>query len=328
MKVVAKTFTEMDGVEVRHCLELEATMWVRPVRILLSAEEFNAMNWPMKYLGPKAIVYPHQKEHARTAIQVISKNVESRTIYTHTGWTKVSGEWVYLHAAGAIGADGSHPEIEVRLPAQLQHLKLPEPSVSGDIVRAVKASLKLLDLGPDEVTFPVLCAVYRAPIGSNDFVVHLAGSTGLFKSELASSAQQHYGAGFDSRHLPASWSSTGNALEALAFIAKDTLMVVDDFAPSGTSNDRQRFHREADRFIRGVGNSAGRQRMKSDTNLSATKTPRCLPLSTGEDIFDGQSIRARSLIVEISKGYIDPAKLTECQADGGGCSTRLQWLAT
>jgi hypothetical protein len=31
--------------------------------------------------------------------------------------------------------------------------------------------------------------------------------------------------------LPAAWSSTGNALEVLAFHAKDALLVIDDFAP-------------------------------------------------------------------------------------------------
>jgi hypothetical protein len=45
--------------------------------------------------------------------------------------------------------------------------------------------------------------------------------TGRFKSEAAALAQQHFGAGLDARHLPANWSSTGNALEALAFTAKD-----------------------------------------------------------------------------------------------------------
>ena len=47
----------------------------------------------------------------------------------------------------------------------------------------------------------------------------------------------------DARHLPGSWSSTGNALEGLAFSAKDVLLVVDDFAPTGSATDVQRMHR-------------------------------------------------------------------------------------
>jgi hypothetical protein len=34
-------------------------------------------------------------------------------------------------------------------------------------------------------------------------------------------------------HLPGAWASTGNSLEALAFHAKDALIVIDDFAPQG-----------------------------------------------------------------------------------------------
>ena len=61
------------------------------------------------------------------------------------------------------------------------------------------------------------------------------GATGVFKTELSALAVQHYGAGLDARHLPGSWRSTANATEALAFAAKDALLVVDDFAPAGDS---------------------------------------------------------------------------------------------
>ena len=48
------------------------------------------------------------------------------------------------------------------------------------------------------------------------------------KTELAALAQQHFGPGMDARHLPASWSSTGNAIEGLAFAAKDALLASRD----------------------------------------------------------------------------------------------------
>src|SRR5919199_337965 len=79
---------------------------------------------------------------------------------------------------------------------------------------------------------------------------------GSGKTQLAALAQQHYGAGMDGLHLPAGWHSTANALEVMAFHAKDALLVVDDFAPTGSAVDIQRLHREADRLIRGQGNNA------------------------------------------------------------------------
>jgi hypothetical protein len=108
-----------------------------------------------------------------------------------------------------------------------------------------------LNLGPDTITTPVLGAVYRAPLGEPspiDFALHLAGPTGAFKTELAALAQAHFGAAFSGRRLPASWADTANMLEKKAFLAKDAVLVVDDFAPTGTTADVQRLHREADRL--------------------------------------------------------------------------------
>src|SRR5262249_48786127 len=148
---------------------------------------------------------------------------------------------------------------------------------------AVRASLGMLRLGRDPMTFPLLAAAYRAPLGNADFSLHLAGATGLFKSEAAALAQQHYGAGLDARHLPCNWSSTANAIEGVAFAAKDSLLTVDDFYPTGSAADVQRQHREADRLFRNQGNRAGRQRLRSDASLRPAKPPRGLVLSTGED---------------------------------------------
>jgi hypothetical protein len=170
-------------------------------------------------------------------------------------------------------------------------------------------------------------------MGEADFSLHLTGETGAFKSEVAALHQQHFGAAMNRLNLPASWSSTGNALESLAFHAKDALLVIDDFAPQGSSADVAHYHAAADRVFRAAGNNAGRSRLDSNAKLRESKPPRALILSTGEDIPRGQSIRARVLILELSKGSIETATLTKCQEDAqrglyaeamGGF---VQWLA-
>src|SRR5206468_12743200 len=120
--------------------------------------------------------------------------------------------------------------------------------------------------------------------GHADFNIHIAGPTGVGKTEVAALVQQHFGAGMDARNLPGSWSSTGNALEELAFQAKDVLLVVDDFIPTGSMADVQRAHRDADRVLRAQGNRSGRQRMRADGSLRAVRPPRGLIVSTGEDV--------------------------------------------
>src|SRR5207247_10439094 len=85
----------------------------------------------------------------------------------------------------------------------------------------------------DRISLPLLAAVYRAGLGGVDFSLFLSGPSGVCKSALAALCQQHFGAAMEARRLPASFASTANALEWLAFSAKDALLVVDDFAPTG-----------------------------------------------------------------------------------------------
>ena len=107
----------------------------------------------------------------------------------------------------------------------------------------------------------------------------------------------------------------GNSLEGLAFYTKDALLLIDDFAPTGTPNEVQRFHREADRVLRAQGNNAGRGRMRADSSLKPPRPPRGLIVSTGEDIPRGQSLRARLLTLELGPIDVDWSRLTMCQAD-------------
>src|SRR5262249_38047330 len=144
----------------------------------------------------------------------------------------------------------------------------------------------------------------------------LAGPTGAGKTALAAIPQQHFGRSFNDRNLPASWLSTGNSLEATAFVAKDALLVVDDFAPTGSHWDIQRAHKEADRVVRAQGNRAGRGRLRSDGSHRPTKPPRGLILSTGEDVPRGQSTRARMVVLELSPGDLNWDALTQAQQDG------------
>jgi hypothetical protein len=191
----------------------------------------------------------------------------------------------------------------------------------------------MVEVAPDVVSIPIHAAVYRAPFGSADFSGHLSGQTGEGKSCLVALAQQHCGAELDARHLPASWSSTANALEGLAFAAKDALLVVDDFCPTGSSADVQRLHREADRLLRAQGNQTGRLRMRADTTLRPEKPPRGLILSTGEELPRGQSLRARLLLLELPAGSLDWQRLTVCQQDAAAglyaqaFAGFIRWLA-
>lgn len=93
------------------------------------------------------------------------------------------------------------------------------------------------------------------------------------------------------------------------------MLVIDDFNPVGSSYDVQRWHKKTDRIIRGKGNAAGRERLRGDLTARPSKPPRALILSTGEDTPRGQSLRARTLILEHERDVLDWKKLTRCQKD-------------
>jgi hypothetical protein len=325
-----------DGHEVHRIYEMEVHLGDRVERPEVSASEFDTLGWVRTKLPASAIIEAGNgtRDHLRVAIQKFSGMVPERRVFAHTGWRDVDGSPVYLHAGGAIGptahlvAPGS-----VRLPEALRDFCLPDPPEGAELEEAVRATLRLLDLGPDHITIPLGAAPFRAVLGPCDFSVHVHGKTGVFKTELAALKQQHFGRALGARNLPGSWMSTANFSSALLHAAKDALFVIDDFVLTGSQSDVQRAQRDADRLFRGQGNNAGRGRMRADTTTRPPMRPRGLPLSTGEETPAGLSLGARILAIHVGPGDIDKQKLTLCQTDAasglyaGTMAAFLSWVS-
>ena len=304
----------------------------------VTAESFKTMGWVGSAYGSRAVIYAGlgTQDQVRAAIQLSSDGAGRRVVYSHTGWRKISDEWRYLTSCGALGASGLLVDIGVELGDRLKFYSLPGLPEGVSAIEAVRTSLKFLDLAPPAVAYGLFVSIYRAPLGEVDpidFSDFLHGFTGTLKSELAGNAQAHFGAGFRGKNLPASWSSTGNYLEKLTFLAKDVLLTIDDFIPTGSLSEAAAMHAKADRVLRSQGNLSGRGRMAADTTLRNTFFPRGLNLGTGEDIPKGQSLRSRLNLMEIKPGDVDLELLTELQrhaANGvlaGAMSAFIQWLA-
>lgn len=291
----------------------------------ITAEEFAAMNWPMKRWGVRVIVMPISgcRDDLRTMIQAQS-DPKLTTVYKHTGWVKVGREQYYLHKGGGIGKAGNRSDITVQLPQELDRFDLTCEAKPKDSVRA---SLALLDLVKPSVSWPLLAATLAPLYGQCDFGVHVTGRTGSYKSELLSLYQSHYGAGLDARHLPGSWSSTGNANECLAFLAKNAVIVIDDFVPGGTTWQVRALQAQADKLFRAQGNQAGRARLTDASNLQQTMFPRGIVFSTGEDTPAGHSVRGRLLIRELEAGDIEAKYLTLAQKARALYPGTVAWLA-
>ena len=278
------------------------------------------------------------RDHLRAAIQQLSGEVPRRTVYGHTGWRSIDGEWLYLHRAGALGADGNQPDIEVDAGAgHMLHYRLPDPS--ADIKAAVRASLMLLDIAPSNPPFGacILSAIYRAPLAecaSIDVSLFLSGQTGAMKSEVSALALQHFGSDFGARAIPGNWTDTPTDLEMKAHAAKDAIFVVDDFKPNGRPKaEADRMHSLSDRIFRGVGNGASRGRRTANLKQRPDYPARGFVVASGEDLPRGQSCRARLLIAEARRGDVNTTLLTQLQQAGHSgllaqaMAGYIQWLA-
>jgi DNA primase catalytic core len=294
------------------------------------AGEFGKLDWVPEHWGAGQIVRSGfgNKDKLREAIQALSPETQTDTRYTHTGWRKIGDHMVYLSTSGGIG----NSSITAKLPDDLKDYQL--PLVAEDPAAAMRLILQFIQLSKPEITYPLLAGVFLSPLAeitSIPFVLWLYGTTGTMKSTLAALLLNCFGPAFSSMHLSADWWSTANALEKLAFHAKDTLLVIDDYRPEADIKMRKQLESSASRIIRAVGNQSGRARMKRDLQFQKTFQPRGLILSTGELLPTGHSIAARSFSLELEKGDVDLEKLTSLQAQSHifshGMSGYISWLA-
>lgn len=322
-----------DGVEESVYHELAVTLHGVTRLVQVSTAEFASMTWPQRHFGLNAIVEAGigAKEHLRLAIQKLSTlegPIPMTTEYLHTGWVNSDGTLHFLSAETAKAAG-----LSTQLSGSMTLFELPKPLDGVNLESAVRAYVDLWALGPDCLTVPLFSAIFRALLGECSFSLFLVGTTGTHKTELAALVQRFFGREMHAKRLPGSWVSTENMLEEQAFLAKDVVLVVDDFAPVGGHNDVNVLNRRAERLLRGAGNGAGRGRMRSDTTIRQPRPARCLILSTGEDLPAGQSLRARIVALEVQPGDVDKQKLTGAQAHAqegtfaGLTANVIEWMA-
>jgi len=288
--------------------------------ISIPASSFSGFQWISEHWGARAVPAAGSavRDRLREAIQLRSKDsLLTKDVFIHTGWRKVDKKYCYLTSSGAIFENGLNEEVCVEPDnGELSLYNLPCPQKNENLSELIKKALILLKILPNS-GYLVLATPFRAVLSEVkkvDFSVFISGPTGSFKSEICAIVQSFFGKDFNSRSLPECWSSTENAIERKLFLAKDAVLVIDDFAPVGSLSDIACLHKKADRVFRGQGNSSGRSRLKSDSSLMPAMFPRGLILASGEDIPKGASLRARLSIIELNKDMVDIDALTLAQS--------------
>lgn len=299
----------------------------RELSCRVRSTDYQGMAWVISDLGPDCVAAAGygMRESLREAIQQFSGVVRKETVYTHTGWRKVGHRQVFLHG----GLEG---DVRMELEGSLGRYRLPVEPIALEI--GVPVSLLFFELGETPTLSALWASVFLAPLTPilrPDFMAWLCGPTGSFKSTIGGLMLCHYGE-FDRKTLPADWSSTENHLERLAYLAKDVLLIIDEFAPPPGRAEREKMQAKANRLIRAQGNLAGRGRMRADTTLREAMEPRGLILATAEMAPPlSASAIARTLTLNLRPGDVDRQVLTQLLTDRGVLASAMShyvgWIA-
>lgn len=329
--VIRKQVEHNDGRETRRIFVIEATVDGTPRTIEVDAADFDSMTWVTIQLGAKAMVMPHRHEAVRAAIHFFSKECETEHRFGHSGWERLNGQWCYLHSGGAIDANGNNDSVSCSLPSSLAPIRL--EFVVETLHDDVEAALRFARLRPASVVLPLLAATVRTCIGHCGLNLLIFGKTGTRKTAVAALAQAFFGAEFNNTRLPASFQSTANALEQVAYLAKDAVVTIDDYCPNPSARDASTAEGTIDRVVRSNTETSGRARVTQGGRLIDARPPRCTFIATAETLPAKTSLRARAVMLDQGRGVTDLQALTKCQEDAAaGCYARVTaafvgWLA-
>ena len=294
--------------------------------------QFPAMGWVSEKWDIAANIAPGNtiKDKLRFVIAEVGRmTVERRTEYTHTGWRKISGKWAYLHGGGAIGADN----VSTALEGALNQYRL--DSQGHTAKEGYKESRNSLTVMSGHVAVPLLCAAYLAPLRHflqaagipPSFAVILVGKGGGRKTTAAALALSHFG-NFTSQTMPGSFHDTANSIRRKAFSLKDMPLVVDDYHPTSSPQEKRKMEGMAQELARAFGDNSDRGRMNADRTLQLAQPPRCLAIMTGEDMPSiGESGLARFFVVRV-RGEDVPVGDALTQAQEAAMAGTLQAAMT
>jgi hypothetical protein len=229
------------------------------------------------------------------------------------GWMELDGRWVYVSPTDCVTAKGKLAEPpSVELDQRLHDYGL-QASRWQESLQAFEAVTRVLpaQLAPSLISFALLPVIQRFfPKMATKPAIHLVGTSGSGKSEIASLMSSFYGQ-FSRDTPPAQWGDTINTVEMLGYPLSDALYWVDDY------KDIYADTRTFTRFLQSYSRNLGRGRLTREAKVRREKPCRGLILSTGETSLEGEmSVASRMMSLEIPPWkQRDPEGKTLIQAE-------------
>ena len=306
-----------DGVNVNKIMVIDGwdALGAPLPRVQIKAAQFSGMNWVAEKWDFAASIMPGNtvKDKIRYAISEVGRMTAKRiTEYSHTGWRQIGGKWAYLYQGGAIGVDN----VTVDLGSGLNGYRLDGSGAEGwdklTYLDGAEVTLTIGNVIAEHVAIPLLGTIFLAPLReflaatgiAPAYALFLLGGTGTRKSTALALALSHFG-NFTGKSLPASFNDTANFIRKKAFLLKDAPIVVDDYHPVTSLQERKKMEATAQSLARAFGDGAERGRMKADLTLQEAMPPRGVAIISGEDTPGvGESGMARFYVVNVGKGDV------------------------
>jgi hypothetical protein len=289
-----------DEEETEHVMRLRLQHGDRITTIDVPSELFGDAKALQRFIAQKAggtyVVRAGMSAHLVSAILKLSGDPDQRQTFGLIGWACYQGKWAYVSPGLCVNTDGvlaSQPEVE--LEARLRDYRL----TVSDWQAGAAAFQSVIEVFPQEhmaalTSFTLLPLFQRFfPAAAPKPALHLVGTTGSGKSEIASLMASFYG-NFSRDTPPGQWGDTINTVELLGYSLADALFWVDDYKQ--VYADERTFTRFLQSYSRGM----GRGRLTREAKLKQDRPCRGLLLSTGETTIEGEaSVLSRMLVIEI-----------------------------
>jgi hypothetical protein len=316
-QVVERTSRIDDDGQVEHLVRLELSREEKTQPLVVPSELFGDANALQRHIarqaGERFTARTGMNKHLPTALLSLSGEYPTRTTYRFMGWTQIDERWAYVTPTLTVGASGVHEQApEVELETRLRDYGLRDTGWTQSLgaFAALREALPA-DIAPALIAYAVLPLVQRFfPAAAPKPALHLQGTTGTGKSEIASLLCSFYGQ-FTRDMPPGQWGDTVNTVESLGYSLADALYWVDDYKTIYA--DERTFTRFLQSYSRGM----GRGRLTREAKLRQERPCRGHILSTGETTLDGEaSILARMIVLKVAPwGERDPNGQALVKAD-------------
>lgn len=298
--VVERISQVNDDGQVEHVAVLELKNDHQQIALQVPSELFGDDAALRRFIAGRAgeafTVRAGMGKHLAPAILSLSGEYPRRTCYRFMGWTQIEKRWTYIAPGICVNADGvlgDPPEIE--LDSRLRDYCLHDADWQ-DSLAAFEAMIPVFPthLAPACIAFALLPLIQRFfPSAAPRPAIHLAGTYGSGKSELAALMSSFYGL-FSRDTPPSQWGDTINTVEAMGYPLADALYWVDDY--KNIYADERTFTR----FLQSYSRSMGRGRLTREAKLRQERPCRGLILSTGETMLEGEaSVLSRMLVLDV-----------------------------